>query len=212
MKIFRDIEQGTPEWEAIRRGKPTASRFSDIVTTKTGELSKSCDRYIRELIGEIFCPDFKEWEGNKFTEHGKQFEAEAREAFVAETGLKVEQVGFCLSDDGVSGCSPDGLVFSNGKVVSGVEIKCKIPRTHIGYVLDGGLPDDHKQQVHGSMAVTGMNEWHFWSYYPGMRHHHVIVKRDSYTEKLSESVSAFVQKYKEVCEIAIQRLRLPNLE
>jgi putative phage-type endonuclease len=208
VKVFADLVQGTDEWLQIRKGHPTASRFSDIITAAKGDLSKSSAGYIRELIGECFCPEFQYFTGNKFTERGKELEPEAREAFAVETGLTVTQVGFCLSDDGVSGCSPDGLISADGKYVAGVEIKCPSPKVHVGYVLDGVLPEDYKQQVHGSMAVTGLNEWHFWSYFPGMRHFHLIVKRDEYTEKLATSLAAFVEQYKAAHAVAIPRLRI----
>jgi hypothetical protein len=208
MVIYKDLIQGSDEWMQIRKGHPTASNFDRIITAKTGELSKSSRDYIRELIGECFCPEFQYFTGNKFTERGKELEPEARDAFAAETGLAVHQVGFCLSDDGVSGCSPDGLIMENGIYVAGVEIKCPSPKVHVGYVLDGVLPDDYKQQVHGSMAVTGLNEWHFWSYFPGMRHFHLVVKRDEYTEKLSQSLRLFVDQYKASHAIAIPRLQI----
>lgn len=210
MKIIRDLIQGSDEWKVVRKGKPTASRFSDIITAAKGELSKSSTSYIRELIGEVFCPDWEPWQGNQFMERGKEFEQEARECFAAETQLNVEEVGFCIADDGICGCSPDGLIFENGNPITGVEIKCPIPKTHIQYVMEGGLPDDYRQQVHGSMAVTGLNHWHFFSYFPGMRHHHVIVQRDEYTTKIEAALKDFVEKYREAMEIAMKKLALPN--
>ncbi len=210
MKVFADILQGSPEWLALRKGRPTASRFSDIVTA-TGLPSKSAEPYIRELIAECFCPDFSAWAGNIYTDRGAALEPEAREAFIKYSGLAVEQVGFALSDDGVCGCSPDSLIGSNGGYIAGLEIKCPSPKAHVGYVLDGVLPDDYRQQVHGSMAVTGLNEWHFWSYFPGMKPFHHIVWRDTYTEKVAIAVSEFVKRYKTAMEIAVPKLKLnPN--
>lgn len=209
MKIFRDLEQGTPEWIAIRKGHPTASRFSDIITAAKGELSKSSTGYIRELIGESFCPDWEEWLGNKFTDRGKETEPEARDAFatILEAGRTVEEVGFVLGDDQVCGCSPDGLIYEGEALVSGVEIKCPSPKVHVGYVLDGGLPDAYKQQVHGSMVIAGLPEWHFWSYFPGLRPHHVIIKRDDYTAKLQAALWQFVASYKAAYADAVPKLK-----
>lgn len=210
MKILWNLEQGSAEWKEKRKGKPTASGFSNIITAAKGELSKSADGYINQLIGETFCPDWEDWQGNKFTERGKEFEAEAREAFQAEliAGDLVE-VGFCIADDGVCGCSPDGLILDiNKEPVSGVEIKCPSPKTHVGYVRGGVLPDDYKQQVHGSMAVTGLCEWHFWSYFPGMKPLHVIVERDEYTAKLEAALAQFVEMYREARELALPKLQI----
>ena len=44
MNIIFDIEQGSDEWHALRAGKPTASEFSKLVTSK-GEPSKSMADY-----------------------------------------------------------------------------------------------------------------------------------------------------------------------
>ena len=211
MNIFRDIEQGSPEWIAIRKGHPTASRFSDIITAAKGELSNSSTGYIRELIGESFCPDWEEWLGNKFTDRGKETEPEARDAFatILDGTLRVEEVGFVLGDDGVCGCSPDGLIYKGDLLVSGVEIKCPSPKVHVGYVLDGGLPLQYKAQVHGSMAITGLPEWHFWSFFPGLRPHHVVVKRDDFTTKLEVALGQFVTSYKAAYADALPKLQLP---
>ncbi|RRJ97828.1 hypothetical protein Ga0100231_005050 [Opitutaceae bacterium TAV4] len=208
MKVFKDIEQGTPEWLNLRKGHPTASRFSEVLTA-TGKLSKQAQGYICELIGETFCPEFEYWKGNAYTERGKELEAEARDAFATHTGLKVEQVGFCLADDGLLGCSPDGLIVgSDGQYVAGVEIKCPTPKTHVAYMLGDGLPDEYRQQVHGSMVVTGLSEWHFWSYFPNMMHVYVIVRRDDYTEALAASLAAFVKDYRAAYDLAVPRLRI----
>lgn len=214
MKVFYDIEQGSDEWKKIRKGKPTASEFSNIITAAKGELSKSAGPYINKLIGECFCPDWEEWEGNRYMDRGKIFEPEALDAFGAETGFKLSYPGFCLADDGVCGCSPDALVVNDTdptRYAGGVEIKCPIPSTHVGYVRAGVLPDDYKQQVHGSMAVTGLNEWHFWSYFPGMRHLHVVVKRDDYTKKLEESLAKFVEQFKAAYAEAFPKLHIPSI-
>jgi len=210
MKIYKDIVQGTEEWAAIRKGRPTASRFSEIITP-TGLPSKSSHGYIRELIGECFCPDWQAWTGNIYTDRGVQLEPEAREAFGKYSGLTLEQVGFVIGDDGACGCSPDSLVMGNGQAVAGLEIKCPIPKTHVGYVLDGELPSEYVAQVHGSMAVTGLNEWHFWSYFPGMKAFHVLVKRDDYTAKMEAALKEFVQKYKTAMAQAVPKLKIPTL-
>jgi hypothetical protein len=58
------------------------------------------------------------------------------------------------------------------------------------------------------MAVTGLTEWHFWSYFPGMKPHHVLVQWDDYTDKLSASLDAFILSYKAAREAALPKLKL----
>ncbi len=207
MKIYKNIEQGSEEWAAIRKGRPTASRFSDIITA-TGLPSKSQEPYIRELIAECFCPDFSSWAGNIYTDRGVELEPEAREAFAKEVGLSLDQVGFVIGDDGACGCSPDSLVMEGMIPLAGVEIKCPTPKMHVGYVLDGVLPDAYKQQVHASMAITGLHTWHFWSYFPGLKPLHVVVIRDFYTQKLEVILADFVLRYKQAMADAVPKLQL----
>lgn len=209
MNIHKDITQGTPEWLAVRKGKPTASNFDKIVTAAKCELSKSADSYINDLIGEAFAPDFEpEFQGNWLTRRGNELEPQARLAFQVQTGLDVEQVGFVTHDNGILGCSPDALIKDGGKYVAGLEIKCPAPGTHVGYVRAGGLPDAYKQQVHGSMVVTGLRQWHFWSYFPGMQPHHVIVTWDDYTSKMQETLLKFCEQYREVYNSIVHKLQI----
>lgn len=210
MKIHTDIAQGTPEWLAIRKGKPTASNFDKIVTAAKCELSKSADGFINDLIGETFAPDFEpEFQGNWLTRRGNELEPQARLAFQAHTALDVETVGFCVHDNGILGCSPDALIEMDGEYVAGLEIKCPAPGTHVGYVRAGGLPDTYKQQVHGSMIVTGLSQWHFWSYFPGMQPHHVLVTWDDYTDKMQASLLKFCDLYRNAYNETVNKLKLP---
>ncbi len=207
MTVYTSLEQGSEEWLKIRKGRPTASRF-DAIITAAGAPSKSSTAYIRELIAECFCPDFQSWAGNVYTDRGAELEPEARVAFEKHTGLTLEQVGFVIGDDGTCGCSPDSFIIRDGKRVAGLEIKCPAPKAHVGYVLDGVLPNDYKQQVHGSMAITGLNRWHFWSYFPGMQPLHVIVEQDDYTRKMKEAIAVFLDAYKNSMSSAVPRLRV----
>ena len=196
MIVHPSVHQGSEQWLAMRRGRPTASRFKDIITAQKGDLSKSSKGYIAELIGECFCPEWVDFDGNKFTDRGTELEPEARKAYEMHTGYSVVEVGFCTREDGFVGCSPDGLICGpKNNWRHGVEIKCPSPKVHVGWMIDGTLPDEHKQQVHGSMAVTGLDCWHFFSYFPGMKPFHVVVTRDDYTEKLSASLDQFLIDY-----------------
>jgi hypothetical protein len=209
MIIHEKVIQGSDAWFALRRGRPTASRFKDIITAAKGDLSKSAPAYIAELIGECFVPDWIDFAGNKFTDRGTELEPVARKAFDDYTNYKTTEVGFVTRADGVVGCSPDGLITGpSGGYMSGVEIKCPSPKVHVCWIMAGGLPDEHKQQVHGSMAVTGLNSWHFFSYFPGLQPFHTIVHRDAYTAKLSASLDDFLIQYAAARSAVIPKLSL----
>ena len=95
----------------------------------------------------------------------------------------------------VVGCSPDSLIKDGGEYVAGLELKCPSPYTHAAYIEEGVLPDEYKAQVHGSMAVTGLNQWHFFSFFPGLAPFHLVVHRDDFTDKLTAALDRFITEY-----------------
>jgi putative phage-type endonuclease len=194
MKIWGELLQGSDQWHAARTGKITASNAAKIITAG-GKPSGQRDDYMIELISDCFAPGQNGFQGNFATDRGTALEPLARDAFTEQTGLPVVEVGFVTREDGVIGCSPDGLIVaSNGLHESGLEIKCPLPKTHLRYLLDGTLPDTYKPQVHFSMMVTGL-PWHFWSYCPGMKPLHLEIEPDDYTDKLQNMVDDFVMEY-----------------
>ncbi len=207
-----DCPQGSEAWFAIRAGRATGSQFKRIITPG-GKLSAQAGDYITELIANSFCPQWQKWMGNRFTEWGTETEPEARDVFAKHIGANLEEVGFVTQDNGVCGCSPDAFILdSQGNRVSGVEIKCPAPHTHVSWFLEGGLPDEHKPQTHGFMAVTGLDTVHFWSYFPGLKPLHVVVVRDDYTRRLEEALEQFVLRYAAKREELIPKLILPKTE
>jgi putative phage-type endonuclease len=180
MIINNNIEQGSPEWFAIRAGIPTASCFSKIVTS-TGAISKSIKDYAMQLAGEKIIgtpeqPGFK----SHWMERGNEVEGEAREYYEFIKDVKVNEVGFVSLDDPMCGGSPDGLVGNDG----GLEIKCPKLSTHVKYLIAGKLPAEYHRQVHGYLFVTGLDWWDFMSYYPGMKEFIIRVYRDDEFNKM----------------------------
>jgi hypothetical protein len=194
MRIL-DVEQGSPEWLAVRRGIPTASDFDEIVTAAKGDLAAAHEGAIARLIDERVRPHAEPaFAGNRHTERGKELEPAARDAYQFLAGLQVVQVGFVLRDDGRAGCSPDGLISSNGEFVGGLEIKCPDGPTHVAWIRGGVLPAKHRQQVHGSLAITDLRFWDFFSYCPGYVPFTCRVFRDAYTDKLAATLDEFLRR------------------
>lgn len=48
----------------------------------------------------------------------------------------------------------------------GLEIKCPKMKTHIKYLLEGGVPTEYIIQVQSALWVTGYETWDFVSYCP----------------------------------------------
>jgi hypothetical protein len=151
------------------------------------------------------------FEYNIPVQRGNFLEPEARAYYSQKTGFEVEEVGFIEHDGGGFGCSPDGLVLPKGKQTKsqalghGLEIKCPMPETHIQWLLDGGLPDEHYWQVHACMAVTGLDRWDFLSYCPGDAPLLLTVLRDDNTDKLESGLKTLVS------EMAKMKAKLADL-
>ena len=187
--IIVDVKQGTPEWHAERVGKPSASCFDKIVTPK-GVPSKSAQKYIYQLAGERLTGKKEEGYTNSNMERGIQMESEARSFYEIVNGVEVKEVGFCYpNEDKLYGCSPDGLVGEDG----GLEIKCPLISTHIGYMLDNSvLLADYFQQVQGSLLVTDRKWWDLISYYPGLNPVIIRVNRDvAFINELKAQLTLF---------------------
>jgi putative phage-type endonuclease len=198
MIIHPQMIQQSEEWFRARSGRPTASQFSRILTA-TGKDSSQWEDFAIELIGQCVRPDEISFEGNRHTDRGNELEPEARDLFAETMDLEVSEVGFITRDDGVIGCSPDGLVTNpnSSKWIAGLEIKCPLAKNHIKYHVENKVPDAYRAQVHGSMAVTGLKHWYFMSYCPGMNPFIIRVDRDEYTKQLSDALDRFLIFYAE---------------
>ncbi len=89
--------QGTPEWAALRAGKPTASRFDAIVTPKERKLSKAAESYALELVAErIIGSPLDETEG-AWMSRGTVLEDYARKFYEYQQDVTVERIAFCTT-------------------------------------------------------------------------------------------------------------------
>lgn len=171
--ILLDCEQGSEEWLEARCGVVSASCFDKILTT-TGKASTQADNYMNKLVAEFFTREKDSIKQTEWMQRGIEMEAEARTYYELTTGREVSQVGFIYKDESrLIGCSPDGIMLDRG-----IEIKCPAPHTQIKYLLDQKLPTEYFLQVHGSMWVTGFDEWDFLSYCPNLPPLLLTVKRD----------------------------------
>ena len=122
-----EVEQGTEEWFAARRGIPTASEFGKLVTS-TGKASTQMGEYINQLIAERLGAVDENY-SNDWMARGTELEPAARAWYSFATDIDTDQVGFVLNDTGTAGASPDALYD-----VSGLEIKCPSPKVHVSYL------------------------------------------------------------------------------
>lgn len=161
MRIVNCI-QGSEDWESLRRGKPTASRFKDILTPAKLELSTSAKTYAIELAAERLgiqsepaLPSFEMMRGT-------EMEPDAVIDYERRKGVECQQVGFVYPDETTDwGCSPDRLLPGNRIL----EVKCPKIETLIDYHLNG-FPKIYRLQVQGQLWITGAGSCDFYAYHP----------------------------------------------
>ena len=160
MKII-DCEQGSSKWFTARCGVVTASEIDALVTPSFApRKGQGVETYFYRKLAEKVMGYSQESLNTFNMSQGQIVEKIARPWYAFDQGVKVDTVGFCLSDDRRCGASPDGLVGEDG----GLEIKAPTPPVHLSYLFAGKVPDDYLPQVHFSLWVTKRKWWDFVSY------------------------------------------------
>lgn len=205
--IILDVEQGSEAWHKARFGRPTASNFNRIITP----LGKLCakakvDAYIYQLAAEYILQKPCDNIQTDFMARGTDLEKEARLNYELQTDTEVEQVGFCLTDNKQSGCSPDGLVGLDG----GLEIKCLSASGHIAHLLDLSA-DKYKCQIQGSLYVTEREWWDQLSYNPVMLSPIIRYERDdTFIAILDQQLGIFLEKL-EACKEKLKGMGIEQI-
>lgn len=207
MKVF-DFPQYSGDWWQVRQGVPTASA-ADRILTPTGKPAGQQEGYIAKLIGDLAClsPNAFTERGRMGTpemEAGRRAEPEARNYYAMIRKMDVRQVGFCLSDCGRVGCSPDGVVGDTGLL----ELKAPMLKTQAAWLMKGGLPPEYKPQVHFQLLVTDRAFVDFLSYAPGLPPLMVTVEPDDFTKRLRDELEAFWLKYEYAATQLLPREKL----
>lgn len=193
MKVFSNFAQYSPEYWQVRRGVPTASEFSSIITAKKQELAAGHRSYINKLVGDRLDAEYPRVNehANAAMRRGTFMEPKSRRWYEYDTDTVVSEVGFVVSDCGRFGFSPDGWCPPGG-----VECKNPKPETHVEWLLAGSVPDEHLAQVHAPLALCAAIEWwDFVSYCPGAPALRIRVTRDGFTAKLSKCLEQFWANY-----------------
>lgn len=176
MKIITGIEQGTLEWQELRRGKITGTKLCEVMGS---DLDRT--RLCAELIAEEGTEQTKAMRPTPEMERGTAEEVFARKAFEKKYAKKVEQVTMLISDEfAYFGVSPDGLIKDKKtkKYTEQIEIKNPNSSTLIMYkmanMVDGciltkkhflGIPQDYLWQVIASFLINeDLQKLHFVVY------------------------------------------------
>lgn len=193
--IHKDIDQGTPEWHALRCGKVTASRLGAVMAKgRNGAPSATRATYMGELIAERLSGVQQDGFVSAAMQRGKDVEPEARAAYAFYASVDLETVAFVDHPTiAMAGCSPDTLAGTNGLV----EIKCPNSSTHIDTLLGAAIDRDYLLQMSWQMSCTGRAWCDFVSYDNRLPEHmrlHVrrVVRDDVLIGQIETEVRAFI--------------------
>lgn len=145
MEIYRDMEQGDPEWMKLRIASIGGASIAQAVAKGEGKTRKTlmCN-FIQEIINEEKTQGFVSWdmqEGIKWEPHGR-FKYEER------MGVDVEQIALVKHSEHKH-FSPDGFVGANGLI----EIKRNILSVFLESIESKKIPTQYRKQMQWGMFI-----------------------------------------------------------
>jgi len=208
--MSEQIQQRSPEWHKQRAKKFTASKIVNLCAdgsrkmteeelaqhkidfpksrkTTTWDIPDGLKTYALEKAIDFFVNPEEDLYLSAAVEEGKETEPFAFEKFKSLKSsefLDVEEAVF-VSNDGVSGSSPDGLVSNN----SVLEIKCPTKITFFRLVLTNEIDKKYFFQMQKQMKDTGASQCYYFVYFisDGEEYwHEILVPRCEKTIELIE--------------------------
>jgi hypothetical protein len=156
--------QRTDGWYQDRAGRLNGSEVAAIYATiKTGEAAARRNLRLKLVLERITGKPQRGDYINAAMQRGIDCEPLNRQALEVETGLLVEELGYCYMPDLMVGCSLDGRVEDAG-LLGITEFKCPESNTHLEYLREGVLPSVHTPQVTHNVWVTGADFCYFQSW------------------------------------------------
>jgi len=202
-----ELTQGSEAWFAVRNGKITASKLSDLMKkTKYGESTYKTrlrmELAIERITGKSASPNFM----NQAMHDGVEREPDARALFEATTGKEVALCGSFDHPEVVNtSASPDGLIRGENATL---ELKCPTHVTHAKNLLSDKMPKNYIYQVQWQIACTESDYAYFASYHPDyppeLRLKWVKVERD---DDVIKSLEKAVRNFDAEVEDLITKLK-----
>lgn len=205
------IEQGTPEWHAMRCGKVTASRIADVLREgRSGKPSASRARYMGEIVTERLTGVSTESFRSADMQWGTDTEEQARDAYAFAHGFTLQKIAFVDHPTiEMCGASPDGLINDDGLA----EFKCPASHTHIETLLTDKVSGDYIKQMQWQMACTGRQWCDFVSFDPRMPvemslYRKRIDRDETQIAQMEEAVSNFLSEAAEMVRDLERKYRM----
>ena len=138
------VEQRSPEWHEMRKGRLTASDTATAIGRGKFETRKN-------LLKKKAFPELMPFVSSYIMKWGTMFEEIANRTYRQRNGdIKIHEFGLVPHPTVPHfGASPDGI----SELGIMLELKCPIKRK-----IDGTIPEQYEIQMQGQMAVCGLTE------------------------------------------------------
>ena len=206
MKIL-NAPQLSMEWFQAHAGVVSGSYMSDVLNfTQKGAPGASRKTYMRTKLAELLTGiAIQDNYVSKEMLDGIEREPAGKAAYELQEGTMLDEVGFCLHDSIPRfGGSMDGILGEDGFI----ELKCPKAGTHLQWMLDGVVPEDHIDQIDAYFSINGRAWCDFVSYCPMVpRQLQLMVIRRERNEAAISKIEAAVIAFNAEIDEKIERLR-----
>jgi len=164
--IEHDVAQRSDEWWAVRLGKLTGSKFSEIMPSEKARVkwTQAQEKVIYKIVAEIMtCQADRSFYVSDAMQWGIDHEDEARRAVELELMITSRECGIYQRGQYIAS-SPDAILGDNDLTL---EIKCPSSAVHLQYLKDPEFFwNEYKWQVLGEFYCTGLGDGYLASYDP----------------------------------------------
>lgn len=193
---WHDVQQNSPEWEALRIGKVTASNFGKFMANYGRAFGEPAHRYALQVALEIVTGRKAEFSfKTDDMERGHEQEPMARMLYEEDCFVDVTNGGFF--DWGTYGDSPDGLIEEEGVI----EIKSVIASTHEATIRRGSFDPAYKWQLVGHLDCTGRDWVDFVSYCADYPQWNQLVVYRTHRADVEQELEQLAQRRAEFLEL-----------
>lgn len=184
--LIDDLEQGTDEWRAWRKGVIGASDAPKIMGENPWGSRESL---MNEKLGLV--PEFK---GNSKTREGNSLEGDARDSLVKKFKMKIAPTIVQDSSEPFLAASLDGIC---NKLENIFEIKAGV-KAYEHTQINRSVPSYYIGQLQHMLMVTQMDSLTYAVYRPGLQLLTLEVNRnESYIKRLRKKEKEFVEELAE---------------
>ncbi len=184
--LIEDLEQGTSEWRAWRKGVIGASDAPKIMGENPWGSRESL---MNEKLGLV--PEFK---GNSKTREGNSLEGDARDSLAKKFKMKIQPTIVQDSSEPFLAASLDGIC---NKLENIFEIKAGV-KAYEHTQINRSVPSYYMGQLQHMLMVTQMDSLTYAVYRPGVPLLTLQVNRnESYIKRLRKKEKEFVEELAE---------------